>query len=85
MAVRLKRELGIWLFGLSLMTLGVAGCGTLTGATVGGAAGAGIGAATGSSVGKSAAIGAGVGGTAGAVYDIYNYNRRDRFDDRFDD
>ena len=81
MAIRLKRELGIWLFGLSLMT----GCGTLTGATVGGAAGAGIGAATGSSVGKSAAIGAGVGGTAGAVYDIYNYNRRDRFDDRFDD
>jgi hypothetical protein len=80
-----KKQIGIWLFSLSLVTLGVAGCGTLTGATAGGAAGAGIGAATGSNVGKSAAIGAGVGGTAGAVYDIYNYNRRDRFDDRFDD
>jgi outer membrane lipoprotein SlyB len=81
MTIRLQKELGIWFFGLMIMTLGMTGCGTLTGATVGGAAGAGIGAATGSSVGKSAAIGAGVGGTAGAAYDIYNYNRRDRFDD----
>jgi hypothetical protein len=81
MIIGFKKELTIWLFSLMVVTFGAAGCGTLTGATAGGAAGAGIGAATGSNVGKSAAIGAGVGGTAGAAYDIYNYNRRDRFDD----
>ena len=85
MATRLKRELGIWLFGLSLMTLGVAGCGTLTGATVGGAADAKISTTTGSNIGKNTTIRTGIDSTAGAVYDIYNYNRRDRFDDRFDD
>jgi hypothetical protein len=69
-------------FGL-LLALIVAGCGTLTGATLGGAAGAGIGAATHSNVGRSAAIGAGVGGTAGALYDVYSYSRRHRdYDDR---
>ena len=67
-----------------LLTSAVAGCGTLTGATLGGAAGAGIGAATHSNIGRSAAIGAGVGGTAGALYDIYNYNRRDRERDYYD-
>lgn len=67
-----------------LMTSAAAGCGTLTGATLGGAAGAGIGAATHSNIGKSAAIGAGVGGTAGALYDIYNYNRHDRDRDYYD-
>ena len=65
-----RNEYG-WYFGISLLTLAAAGCGTLTGATVGGAAGAGIGAATHSNVGKSAAIGAGVGATAGALYDIF--------------
>jgi hypothetical protein len=70
-------------FGL-LLALIVAGCGTLTGATLGGAAGAGIGAATHSNVGRSAAIGAGVGGTAGALYDVYGYSRRNRdYDDRY--
>ena len=69
-------------FGL-LLALIVAGCGTLTGATLGGAAGAGIGAATHSNIGRSAAIGAGVGGTAGALYDVYGYSTRHRdYDDR---
>jgi hypothetical protein len=68
--------------GLSLIVLGAAGCGTLTGAAVGGAAGAGVGAATESNIGRSAAIGAGVGGALGAAYDIYGYNRHnDRYDD----
>jgi hypothetical protein len=48
--------------------------------------GAGVGAATDSNIGRSAAIGAGVGGAAGAIYDIYSYNRRDRYrDDYYDD
>ena len=68
-----------------LLVFGVAGCGTLTGATVGGAAGAGIGAATHSNVGRSAAIGAGVGGTAGALYDVYNYGSYRRRDRGYDD
>ena len=73
-----KKRIMPTLFGLSLLGLGAASCGTLTGATLGGAAGAGIGAATHSNVGRSAAIGAGVGGTAGAIYDVYSYNRRHR-------
>ena len=73
-----KKQIMPGLVGLLLMS-GVAGCGTLTGATLGGAAGAGIGAATHSNIGRSAAIGAGVGGTAGAIYDITRYSsRRDR-------
>jgi hypothetical protein len=67
-----------------LLTSAAAGCGTLTGATLGGATGAGIGAATHSNIGKSAAIGAAVGGTAGAVYDIYGYSRRNRDRDYYD-
>lgn len=63
---------------LVLLLLAAPGCATLTGATLGGAAGAGIGAATHSNIGRSAAIGAGVGGTAGALYDIYSYNRNHR-------
>jgi osmotically inducible lipoprotein OsmB len=79
MITALKKQLFALVLGSSL--LGIAGCGTLTGATLGGAAGAGIGAATHSNVGKSAAIGAGVGGTAGALYDVYSYSRRDRYYD----
>jgi hypothetical protein len=59
------------------LVLGLAGCGTLTGAAVGGAAGAGVGAARDSNVGRSAAIGAGVGGALGAGYDLYRW-RGDR-------
>jgi hypothetical protein len=73
----LKNQVRSMLLGL-LLVPGLSGCATLTGATLGGAAGAGIGAATGSNVGRSAAIGAGVGGTAGAIYDIYDYNRHIR-------
>jgi osmotically inducible lipoprotein OsmB len=80
----LKKQIAGSALGLSLLALGAAGCGTLTGATLGGAAGAGIGAATGSRVGRSAAIGAGVGGTAGALYDVYNYSRRDSYSGRYD-
>jgi len=71
--------------GLCLLVFAASGCGTLTGATLGGAAGAGIGAATESNVGRSAAIGAGVGGAAGALYDLYSYSRRDRYDDDYYD
>ena len=75
-----KKKIMSAFFGLSLVS-GVAGCGTLTGATLGGAAGAGIGAATHSNIGRSAAIGAGVGGTAGALYDLSTYSSR-RYRDR---
>ena len=78
-----KKQIMPALFGLLLVS-GVAGCGTLTGATLGGAAGAGIGAATHSNIGRSAAIGAGVGGAAGALYDIYSYSRRSRDRDYYD-
>jgi Glycine zipper len=81
----LKKPIMSMLLGLSLLVLGATGCATLTGATLGGAAGAGIGAATHSNVGRSAAIGAGIGGTAGAVYDIYSYNRRHRDRDYYYD
>jgi hypothetical protein len=81
MITRLKKQVTASVLGLSLLSLGAVGCGTLTGATVGGAAGAGIGAATHSNVGRSAAIGAGVGGTGGALYDLYDYSRRDRYRD----
>jgi hypothetical protein len=63
------------------LVAGAAGCATLGGATLGGAIGAGVGAGTHSNVGRSAAIGAGVGGTTGALYDLYNYSRRDRYRD----
>jgi len=75
-----------WVFGLSLLALGAAGCATLTGATLGGAAGAGIGAATHSNIGRSAAIGAGVGGTLGLLYDVFNYSSHSDWDrDRYRD
>lgn len=84
-SVNKKNQLMPALLGLLLVSA-AAGCGTLTGATLGGAAGAGIGAATHSNIGRSAAIGAGVGGTAGALYDIFNYNRRNRnYDYDYDD
>ena len=85
MITNLKKRSGPVFLALSLMGLGATGCGTLTGATLGGAAGAGIGAATHSNVGRSAAIGAGVGGTAGAIYDVYSYNRRYRDRDPYYD
>lgn len=66
-----SQRINAWIFAVIFLVLAVAGCGTLTGATLGGAAGAGIGAATDSNIGRSAAIGAGVGGTAGALYDIF--------------
>ena len=75
-----KKQIIPALLGLLLVS-GVAGCGTLTGATLGGAAGAGIGAATHSNIGRSAAIGAGVGGAAGALYDLSTFNNR-RYRDR---
>jgi hypothetical protein len=79
------KHIHAWILGVWLLTLALGGCGTLTGAALGGAAGAGIGAATDSNIGKSAAIGAGVGGAAGAIYDIYSYNRRDRYRDDYYD
>jgi hypothetical protein len=86
MTIIFTKHITTGLFGVSLLVLGSAGCGTLTGATLGGAAGAGIGAATHSNVGRSAAIGAGVGGTAGALYDIYGYSRhRYDYDRDYDD
>ena len=83
MSKKFGNKLYAWVFAVLLSALTTASCGTLTGATLGGAVGAGIGAATDSNIGRSAAIGAGVGGAAGAVYDIYSYNRRYR--DRYDD
>src|SRR5262245_32148471 len=56
------------LAGLTLLTMLVAGCGTLTGAAVGAGSGAAIGAGTGNTK-KGALIGTGVGAAAGAVYD----------------
>src|SRR5439155_24782595 len=53
MIIRLKRALGIWLFGLSLMTLGVAESRTLDGDKQGGATVAGIGGAAGNSAGRT--------------------------------
>ena len=70
-----RKQIEVWVLGLSLLALGTVGCGTLVGATVGGATGAGIGAATHHRVARSAAIGAGVGAGFGALYDAYNYSR----------
>ncbi len=75
MITGLRKQLTTSVLGLSLLALGIAGCGTLAGATLGGAAGAGIGAATHSNVGRSAAIGAGVGAGLGALSDVYHYSR----------
>ena len=58
------------LAGVSLLGLGLAGCGTLVGAGIGAGSGAAISAGTGHSPAKGALIGAGVGGAAGAIYDI---------------
>ncbi len=80
-----RKNIHAWILVLWLSTLALGGCGTLTGATLGGALGAGIGAGTDSNIGRSAAIGAGVGGAAGAIYDIYSYNRRDRYRDDYYD
>jgi hypothetical protein len=78
----MKQSIKRWfqpLIGGGLMLALIAGCVTLSCATLGGAAGAGIGAATHSNVGRSAAIGAGVGGTAGALYDIFGCCRHDHY------
>ncbi|MGH7828450.1 MAG: YMGG-like glycine zipper-containing protein [Candidatus Binatia bacterium] len=79
----LKKQVTVSVLSASLMGLGTAGCGTITGAALGGATGAGIGASTHHSVERSAIIGAGVGGALGAAYDIYDY-RRDRDRDYYD-
>jgi len=60
---------------LSLLTLVVTGCGTMTGAAVGAGSGAAIGAGTGYGAGKGALIGTGVGAAAGAIYDFTHYPR----------
>jgi hypothetical protein len=80
MITGLRKQIAGSVLGLSILALGTAGCGTLTGATLGGATGAGIGAATHHNVGRSAAIGAGVGAGLGALYDVYQYNRRYDYD-----
>jgi hypothetical protein len=82
MTTAIKKQLRAFVLGFLVFSLGAAGCGTLTGATLGGATGAAIGAGTHSNVGRSAAIGAGVGGTGGALYDVYNYGRYSRRNDR---
>jgi len=58
--------------GLSLLTMVMVGCGTLTGAAVGAGSGAAIGAGTGN-VGRGALIGTGVGAAVGAIYDFNHY------------
>jgi Glycine-zipper domain len=65
----IKTRLMSIIAGLSLLTMVVAGCGTLTGAAVGAGSGAAIGAGTGN-VKKGALIGTGVGAAAGTIYDI---------------
>ena len=61
--------------GLAIVTLALAGCGTLIGAGVGAGAGAAVGSATGYGTGKGALIGTGIGATAGAIYDITKHQR----------
>ena len=56
--------------------LALAGCGTATGAAVGAGTGAAVGYGTGYGAGKGALIGTGVGAAAGAIYDIYQYNKK---------
>ncbi len=58
--------------GLSLLTMVMVGCGTVTGAAVGAGSGAAIGAGTGN-VGRGALIGTGVGAAVGAIYDFSHY------------
>jgi hypothetical protein len=58
--------------GLSLLTMVMVGCGTLTGAAVGAGSGAAIGAGTGN-VERGALIGTGVGAAVGAIYDFNHY------------
>ena len=58
--------------GLSLLTMVMVGCGTVTGAAVGAGSGAAIGAGTGNA-GRGALIGTGVGAAVGAIYDFSHY------------
>lgn len=58
--------------GLSLLTMVMVGCGTVTGAAIGAGSGAAIGAGTGN-VKRGALIGTGVGAAAGAIYDATHY------------
>src|SRR5690348_10524888 len=67
----MRKRLVPSVIGLSMLTVAVTACGTLTGAGVGAAGGAAVGAGTGYGAGKGALIGTGVGAVAGAIYDIY--------------
>ncbi len=58
--------------GLSLLTMVMVGCGTLTGAAIGAGSGAAIGAGTGN-VKRGALIGTGVGAALGTIYDVTRY------------
>jgi hypothetical protein len=71
----IKRQVH-WVLGLWMVTLALAGCGTATGAAVGAGTGAAVGYGTGYGAGKGALIGTGVGAAAGAIYDIYQYNKK---------
>lgn len=65
----LRRRIVVPAIGVTLLALGTAACGTMTGAAVGAGSGAAIGAATGYGAGKGALIGVGVGALGGAIYD----------------
>jgi hypothetical protein len=71
----MKRQVQ-WVLGLWMVALALAGCGTATGAAVGAGTGAAVGYGTGYGAGKGALIGTGVGAAAGALYDIYQYNKK---------
>src|ERR1044071_3952461 len=65
----IKTRLMSIIAGLTLLTMVIVGCGTMTGAAVGAGSGAAIGAGTGN-VGRGALIGTGVGAAVGAIYDF---------------
>jgi osmotically inducible lipoprotein OsmB len=67
--IMVKRRIAT-VVGVSMLTISVTACGTLTGAAVGAGGGAAVGAATGYGAGKGALIGTGVGAAAGAIYDL---------------
>jgi YMGG-like Gly-zipper len=66
----MTKRLATVFIGSSMLAMGLAACGTVTGAAVGAGAGAAVGAGTGYGAGKGALIGTGVGAAAGAIYDI---------------
>ena len=67
--------------GLALAAMLFVGCGTVTGAALGAGTGAAVGYATGYGSEKGALIGTGIGATAGAIYDIYQIDKKEREDD----